>query len=82
MKTAAEPRTPNMATATAERRCAEVGVGKESSMAVEFEVSFVDSVEGRDEAKKDVGRAIRTTPSREIKEAYWAEREKGSLRNR
>ncbi len=34
------------------------------------------------EVKKDVGRAIRMTPRREIKEAYCAERGKGSRRNR
>jgi hypothetical protein len=27
----ADPKTPSMATATAERRCADVGVGKEDS---------------------------------------------------
>jgi hypothetical protein len=34
------------------------------------------------EEKNDVGRAISTTPRREIREAYWAERGKGSWRKR
>lgn len=76
-----------MATATAERRCPDVGVGKEKSSELGGEVALVDMASpgmgvGGDEEKKDVGRAMRTTPRREINEAYWAERGKGSLRKR
>lgn len=34
------------------------------------------------DVKKEVGRAINTTPSSETREAYWAERGKGSERKR
>lgn len=84
VKTAAEPRTPTIATATAERRWAEVGVGKDASREVDVvEVPFV-GMDGGGEVvvKKDVGRAMRKTPSRETRDAYWAERGKGSLRKR
>jgi hypothetical protein len=84
VKTAAEPKTPIMATTMADRRCAEVGTGKEESRELPVEVEFVGT-EGEGGVlvvKNDVGRAMRTTPRREMRDAYWAEREKGSLRKR
>ena len=76
-----------MATVTAERRCADVGVGKEEPWPVVVEVVLVDMASpvmgvGGEDVKKDVGRAIRTTPRREMRDAYCAERGKGSLRKR
>jgi hypothetical protein len=84
VKTAAEPRTPSIATATAERRWAEVGAGKKASRgrSVDVPLAGMDVADGEDEVKKDVGRAIRTTPSREMRDAYCAERGKGSFRKR
>lgn len=84
MKTAAEPRTPIIATAAPERRWAEVGVGKDASREVDVvEVPFAwMDVGGELVVKMDVGRAIRKTPSKETRDAYWAERGKGSLRKR
>lgn len=83
----ADPRTPSMATATAERRWADVGVGKEESYPPVVEVALVDMaspgiVVGEEDVKNEVGRAIRTTPRSEMRDAYWAERGKGSLRKR
>lgn len=75
-----------MAIATAERRWEEVGIGNEAgsvgsvAAVVEFEGTL--NVSELDEVKKDVGRAMRTTPRREIREAYCAERGNGSRRNR
>jgi hypothetical protein len=80
VKAPAEPRTPSMATPTAERRCVEVGVGKEDSGVVELE-GVVGSAWDT-ELKKEVGRAIITTPRREIRDAYCAERGNGSRRKR
>jgi hypothetical protein len=69
-----------MATPTAESRWVEVGVGKEDSGVVELE-GVVGSA--WDTAlKNEVGRAIITTPSREIRDAYCAERGNGSRRKR
>lgn len=43
----------------------------------------VSGAEGEgEEEKNEVGRAMSTTPSREMREAYWAERGKASLRKR
>lgn len=39
-------------------------------------------IAGGGEVKNEVGRAISTTPRREIRDAYCAERGKGSLRKR
>jgi hypothetical protein len=84
VKTAAEARTPIIATPMADRRCAEVGTGKEESREWSVDVEFVgtEGVVGVLVVKNEVGRAMRTTPSREMRDAYWAEREKGSLRKR
>jgi hypothetical protein len=68
-----------MATATAERRWPGVGVGKSPSYEDEVLVSVVGGV---DEEKNEVGRAIRRTPNSEIREAYLADRGKGSRRNK
>lgn len=48
---------------------------------VEFELETM-SIAGAAEVKKEVGRAMSTTPRRETREAYCAERGKGSLRKR
>jgi hypothetical protein len=67
-----------MATPTMERRCVEVGVGKEDSGVVELE-GVLDSA--WDSAlKNEVGRAIITTLRREIGGVYCAERGKGLRR--
>lgn len=70
----AEPRTPIIAMATADSLWPEVGIGKEDSMVVVEIVVFVfvgmEVEAGSGDVKKDVGRAIITTPSREISEAY------------
>lgn len=65
-----------MAMVTAERRWEDVGVGKEDGsvgsvvdVVVEFE-GMVGVVVSVDEVKNEVGRAIKTTPRREIREAY------------
>ena len=69
-----------MATPTAESRWVEVGVGKEDSGVVELE-GVVGSA--WDTAlKNEVGRAIITTPRREIRDAYCAERGNGSRKKR
>jgi hypothetical protein len=82
VKAPAEPITPSIATPTAERRCAEVGVGNvvESPESVELEETISFGTDGDLNEKKDVGRAIRTTPIKETREAYRAERGKGSRR--
>lgn len=91
VKAPAEPRTPSMATATAERRCADVGTGKLASRAGEEAVVLVmgetsiapvGMLGEEEEEKKEVGRAMRITPSKEMREAYCAERGKGSRRKR
>lgn len=73
MKAPAEPRTPRRARRIAESRCGDVGVGK-AVVDVVGEVVFVGVVIigglGGEEVKNEVGRAIITTPSKEIKEAY------------
>jgi len=69
-----------MATPTAESRWVEVGVGKEDSGVVELE-GVVGSA-GDTALKNEVGRAIITTPRREIRDAYCAERGNGSRRKR
>ena len=78
-----------MAMATAERRCAEVGVGKPASREEPVLTALVVLFDepmgvlgGLGEEKKEVGRAMRTTPRREVREAYCAERGKGSCRKR
>lgn len=84
MNAPAAPRTPTSATATAEARWADVGIGKVASMGCDV-VELVGTGRGvvdDGEEKKDVGRAMSTTPRREMREAYWAERGKGSLRKR
>jgi len=80
----AAPRTPTKATLIAERRCAEVGVAKLFPVAV---VEFVPSEDGivvcvEEDVKNEIGRAINTTPKREMREAYCADRGKGSCRKR
>lgn len=80
----AAPRTPTSATATADARWADVGIGNVASMGSE-EVELLRTgwgtvVDG--EVKNEVGRAIRTTPRSDMREAYCAERGKGSLRKR
>jgi hypothetical protein len=55
-------------------------VGKEDSGVVELE-GVVGSAWGT-ALKNEVGRAIITTPSREIRDAYCAERGNGSRRKR
>lgn len=72
----AAPRTPIMATVTAERRWEEVGMVKEEGSVgsivvdVVFEGMVVVELELDEEVKNEVGRAIRTTPRREIRDAY------------
>lgn len=84
MNAPADPKTPIIATMTALSLCPEVGVGKEDSIADVVVLLGIDPVEGSggEEVKKLVGRAIITTPRREVREAYWADRGKGSLRKR
>jgi hypothetical protein len=42
----------------------------------------MEGSDASDDEKKVVGRAMRTTPTSEISEAYWAERGKGSRKKR
>ncbi len=82
MNAPAEPRTPSIATPTALNLCAFVGVGK-SWGGDEVPFNDLDEMGSRlagDDEKKDVGRAMSTTPRREIKDAYCADRGKGSRR--
>jgi hypothetical protein len=74
VKAPAEPRTPSMATLTAERRCVEVGLVREDSGVVGSAWNTA--------LNNEVGRAIITTPRREIRDAYCAERGNGSRRKR
>jgi len=55
-------------------------VGKEDSGVVELEGVVVSAWDTA--LKNEVGRAIITTPRREIRDAYCAERGKGSRRKR
>ena len=75
-----------MAAPTALRRSLDVAEGIPALYdEVEFVIpaaSVVMGGAGGAEEKKVVGRAIRTTPTSEISEAYWAERGKGSRRKR
>jgi hypothetical protein len=83
VKAPAAPSTPSIATATAERRWAEVGTGKFASYGSGSVLLYEmgnSGVGGEALEKKDVGRAIKITPRREMREAYWAERGNGSLR--
>lgn len=54
--------------------------GSVGSMVVVLEGMVISPEEGED-VKNEVGRAMRTTPRREKREAYCAERGKGSCRN-
>jgi hypothetical protein len=82
VKAPAAPRTPTMASATAEKRWEEVVVGKvmPSGCASVVLVDVMDC--GGGELKKDIGSETRITPRRETMDAYWAARGKGSLRKR
>lgn len=84
MNAPAAPRTPTMATTTAESRCAEVGTGNEESYAASAIVVLEGTASraSEEEEKKDVGRAMSTTPTREIKDAYCADFGNGSRKNR
>lgn len=65
----AAPRTPNSATATASRRCVGVATGKACAGLVVF-VGRGTSAVPLEEEKNEVGRAMRKTPRREIRDAY------------
>ena len=84
VKAPAAPRTPRRATETALRRCVGVAVGKGRwVLAVVVLCGFIGDGRGEGgEEKKDVGRAMRKTPKRDMREAYCDDLVKGSLRKR
>jgi hypothetical protein len=67
----AAPKTPTIATATAAARWAPVAVGNSSGESeIVVVLAGVVETDAEGEVKNDVGRAMRITPKREIREAY------------